>query len=97
MGERTRCLVLDVRDNVATALTELAPEEAVRVRAPDGAEQVVVVRQPIPLGHKFALRAIPKGEPIVKHGLPIGLATQEITPGEHVHVHNVTGEGLDGR
>jgi altronate hydrolase len=43
----------------------------------------------IPAGHKAALRRIPPGEPVIKYGFPIGLATTEIAPGEHVHVHNV--------
>jgi altronate hydrolase len=43
----------------------------------------------IPAGHKAALRAIAPGEPVVKYGFPIGIATSPIAPGEHVHVHNV--------
>ena len=40
-------------------------------------------------GHKYALRAIRAGENVVKYGMPIGHATRDIAPGEHVHVHNV--------
>jgi len=29
------------------------------------------------------------GEPVIKYGSPIGLATVEIAEGQHVHVHNV--------
>ena len=29
------------------------------------------------------------GEIIVKYGMPIGVATEAIAPGEHVHVHNI--------
>lgn len=88
-------LVFDARDNVASALTDLAPEVAAEVHVPGSPGRSVLIRQPVPLGHKFALRPIAKGEPIIKYGLPIGLATAGIAPGEHVHVHNVTGEGLD--
>lgn len=42
----------------------------------------------IPFGHKAARRAIAKGEPVVKYGVSIGVATQDIPAGEHVHVHN---------
>jgi altronate hydrolase len=50
----------------------------------------------IPAGHKAALRAIAPGEPVVKYGFPIGLATAPIAAGEHVHVHNVrTGLAAD--
>jgi hypothetical protein len=43
----------------------------------------------IPRGHKIARRAIAVGEKVVKYGAPIGLATQPIQPGQHVHLHNV--------
>jgi altronate hydrolase len=87
-------LVLDARDNVASALAELAAQQIVNVEVPGASRQSIIIRQPVPLGHKFALHPIAQGEPVVKYGLPIGLATCDIAPGEHVHVHNVTGEGL---
>lgn len=40
-------------------------------------------------GHKYALRAIRAGESIIKYGMPIGHATRDIAPGEHVHTQNV--------
>lgn len=40
-------------------------------------------------GHKYARRAIARGENVVKYGMPIGHATCDIAPGEHVHVHNL--------
>ena len=42
----------------------------------------------IPFGHKVALKAMSSGERIMKYGVAIGVATQTIAPGEHVHVHN---------
>ena len=47
------------------------------------------------MGHKLALRQIGSGEEILKYGSVIGRATQDILPGEHVHVHNV--QSLRGR
>lgn len=43
----------------------------------------------VPAGHKFALRDIEKGERIIKYGDPIGIATEFIPAGSHVHTHNV--------
>ena len=43
----------------------------------------------IPAGHKYALRAIAKGEYVIKYGEIIGRATQDIAQGEWVHTHNV--------
>ena len=42
----------------------------------------------VPMGHKVATRAIPKGAAVVKFGQIIGYATDDIAPGAHVHVHN---------
>jgi hypothetical protein len=41
------------------------------------------------MAHKIARRAIAPGETIRKYGMPIGIATQGIAPGAHVHVHNI--------
>ena len=43
----------------------------------------------IPYGHKMALKPIPKGGTVLKYGLSIGSAMEDIQPGNHVHVHNV--------
>jgi|YNPBryunderm2012_1023409.scaffolds.fasta_scaffold01809_6 (2R)-sulfolactate sulfo-lyase subunit alpha len=48
-----------------------------------------VAAQPIPLGHKIALRRMAPGEAVIKYNMPIGKATCEIAPGEHVHTHNL--------
>ena len=40
-------------------------------------------------GHKYALRDIAAGENIVKYGVPIGRATEDIAPGQWVHTHNM--------
>jgi altronate dehydratase len=77
-------LVISDRDNVATALQPLEPGRELQVSG-----VTVTVRQPVPSGHKIALRAIHAGDAVVKYGSPIGLATVEIDAGEHVHTHNV--------
>lgn len=40
-------------------------------------------------GHKYAARDIAKGEKVIKYGYPIGVATEDISEGEHVHSHNL--------
>lgn len=77
-------IVISDADNVATALEAL---EAGRVLAEAGS---IVVREPIPRGHKIALRPIAAGAEITKYGSPIGLATADIPAGAHVHTHNVS-------
>ena len=86
---KRKTLVVNSSDNVATALTDLEAEEQVEVFIPGGAKEEVILRQAVPLGHKFALARIPSGAQVIKYGLPIGIATQAIERGEHVHVHNL--------
>ena len=49
----------------------------------------LAVLDPIPAGHKVALRAMGAGEKVIKYGYPIGTATKEIEAGRHVHTHNL--------
>jgi len=44
----------------------------------------------IPRGHKMALVPIAQGEPVTKYGQTIGFATADISPGQHVHTHNLS-------
>ena len=55
----------------------------------------VVLKEDIQYGHKVALRDIAQGESIVKYAQTIGRATQPISAGRCVHVHNI--ESLRGR
>ncbi|MGE6604895.1 UxaA family hydrolase [Halomonas sp. NPDC076908] len=49
----------------------------------------------IDAGHKVALTKINKGDAVYKYGQLIGLAAQDVQPGEHVHTHNLTMIELD--
>ncbi len=40
-------------------------------------------------GHKYAKTDIQKGEKVIKYGFPIGIATENINKGEHIHSHNL--------
>jgi len=81
-------LLLDARDTAAIALAPLPPGTAVEVRR--GGETVRVVAETlIPFGHKIAVAPMAAGAPVIKYGEVIGVATAEIRPGQHVHVHNV--------
>ena len=77
-------VVISAADNVATALEPLDAGRTVRI-----GESMVTVAEAIPRGHKLALRAIRAGDRVIKYGSPIGLASADIAPGAHVHVHNV--------
>jgi altronate hydrolase/galactarate dehydratase len=75
-----RHILLHPEDNVAIALADLA----VGLQAGG-----VVLRDAVPRGHKFSVRAIRSGELVRRYGQIIGQATQPVAPGAHVHVHNL--------
>lgn len=79
-----RAIILHDIDNVATAITDLEPGEAV-----DTGKGILSVTERVPFGHKLALKSIARGATIIKYGESVGLATQEIPAGGWVHVHNV--------
>jgi len=49
----------------------------------------IMLREPIAMCHKFALRDIAAGETVVRYGESIGRATCAIAAGAHVHIHNL--------
>jgi (2R)-sulfolactate sulfo-lyase subunit alpha len=81
----------DPRDNVAVVVVEgvnagdelngwiMDEDRMVSVRA----------KQPIPIGHKVALRDLGAGDKAIKYGIEIGKVVQPIAAGEHAHVHNI--------
>ena len=71
-------------DSVAVAIRPLSQGEVVEV-----AGLQIAVATDIPAGHKFALKAIAKGEKVIKYGAPIGYAVTDIACGEHVHAANI--------
>ena len=86
-----RAILLHPDDNVATALTDLEAGETVEVVL-DKITASVILKDEIEFGHKFALKSIPEGQPVLKYGLPIGNALEPIGPGAWVHVHNCRSE-----
>ena len=82
-----RTILLDSRDNVATALTDLKKGEKVNASLDDVSVDIVLCED-IQFAHKFALQDIAKGEEVLKYGMPIGKALADIRAGEWVHVHN---------
>ena len=77
-------LKISAGDSVAVALTALNAGKTVDVE-----DQQVTLVADVPAGHKFALKEIKAGEPIIKYGFPIGQAKCDVQIGEHVHVHNL--------
>jgi altronate dehydratase small subunit len=87
-------IVINERDNVATALADLAAGSQARTRRGEDVA-ALQIRQPIPYGHKFSITRIEAGDKVIKYGEVIGVATKRIETGDHVHVQNVV--SLRGR
>ena len=78
---------IDFSDNVATALEPLSRGTVV-VRGDALIKNMQAVTD-VPVGHKIAVRDIKTGEAIVKYGVVIGRATEDIPSGSWVHLHNI--------
>ena len=85
MANPAGILVLREGDDVAVALSDLAPGDVVA----NGQSSGVAVRAAVPAGHKVATRDLPAGATVRKYGEVIGAATIPIAAGQHVHVHNL--------
>ncbi|MGY9046042.1 MAG: UxaA family hydrolase [Rhodobacterales bacterium] len=74
-----KLIILDAQDTVAVVLSDMASGE---IR--DG----LTAQEDIPRGHKIARVAMAAGEAVVKYGQVMGVASDDIAAGSHVHVHN---------
>jgi altronate dehydratase small subunit len=89
-----RCFKIHAADNVGTMLEDAAESAVVKVLGSESQE--IKLLNPISRGHKVALRDIAAGEAVVKFGVRIGHATQPISRGAWVHLHNLASD-LDER
>jgi altronate dehydratase small subunit len=80
-------MVLAPGDNVAIAKTDIAAGTALTVMG-----RALTLAARMETGHKFAFLPVKKGDTITKYGAPIGVATQDIAPGDSMHIHNVTSD-----
>jgi altronate hydrolase len=77
-------------DNIAVARVPIGVGVELRI---DG--RTVVALDPIPAGHKIAVRGIRAGDDVVRYGQVMGRAVMAIEPGRHVHTHNVSFEEIE--
>ena len=91
-----KAIVINEKDNVATALKPLHAGTKVSVEVEGRVERIKLLSD-IPMGHKFAMKDMEEGQAVIKYGEPIGQSTAKVLRGEHVHIHNVVshprGEG----
>ncbi|MGA2962821.1 MAG: altronate dehydratase family protein [Candidatus Korobacteraceae bacterium] len=83
-GQTPLVLRLNANDDVLIALRDIAPGTPL-----SAASGTVVTTAPIPAGHKVAVRQLAAGSPVRRYNQIIGFASCPISPGDHVHVHNL--------
>lgn len=76
---------INPKDNVVVALTDLKKDTILSL----GEEGSLSLKEPVPSGHKIAIREIPAGHEVIKYGSPIGTASDFIPAGCKVHTHNL--------
>lgn len=83
-------LMHEAVDDVAVVVQDVGTGETVRAVTLEG-DEVAVIRaiEPIPLGHKIALRGKSAGDDVIKYGRAIGRASQDIATGAHAHTQNL--------
>ena len=86
-----RALLLNSKDNVATAVEDIEAGEQVSIESKEGLTRSINASEAVPFGFKLALTNITKGEDVIKYGEVMGRATSDIKLGAQVHVHNVAG------
>ena len=79
-----KLLQIHPTDTAAVAVETIEPGCILNV-----GNSTITALDPIPAGHKIALRDIAAGENIIKYASPIGHAVTEIKAGSHIHTHNV--------
>lgn len=82
--------VIHFDDNVATLLDDAGVGIVNLIGAT--AQSTLTARDPIPHGHKVALRDVPQGGAILKYGIRIGHAARDIRAGDWVHLHNMASD-----
>ena len=84
-------LVHDHRDNVGVVVVEdlAAGAQMLCVVTEDDSDFQMTAKQPVPIGHKVALKDLAVGDTVIKYGEDIGRVVAPVTKGEHVHTHNL--------
>ncbi len=80
---------LHEKDNVVVVVETLQAGDIIAINGKE-----IFVTKALDIGHKLALKNISKGEQIIKYGIAIGRASEDIGSGMHVHTHNLRSDYL---
>jgi (2R)-sulfolactate sulfo-lyase subunit alpha len=89
--EKIHFLVHDEGDSVGVVVVEgVKAQETLTGWIMDQDKTInVKVLNDVPIGHKLAIKALAKGDTVIKYSTDIGRTVAPIKVGEHLHVHNV--------
>lgn len=72
------------KDNVVTCCTAVTAGDTFTA----GSTEITAIEN-VPIYHKIAITDIPSGAIVFKYGQPIGIASKDISKGQHVHIQNL--------
>jgi altronate hydrolase len=79
-----KILQLHPRDNVLVALQNLSPNESLALNC-----TAYTLATPVPAKHKFAIRDLSPGDPVVMYGVVVGKAVEPIATGHALSTRNI--------
>jgi (2R)-sulfolactate sulfo-lyase subunit alpha len=84
-------LVHSPKDNVGVVVVEglRSGTEMLGVITETDSTMKLTAKADIPIGHKVALKALRKGDTVIKYGEDVGRMIADAGKGEHVHVQNL--------
>lgn len=88
-NQMEKLILLHVLDNVLIVRKSIEAGEQVVING-----NLLLFKKGIEVGHKVAARDIQQGEQIIKYGISIGSATENISVGTHIHLHNMKSDYL---
>lgn len=81
-------MIIDMKDNVGIAIEEIKNGQEINYKV-NNEIKTIIATDDIKIYHKFSVKEIEKGSPVIKYGEHIGIASEKIEKGKHVHTHNV--------
>ena len=81
---KTKFILLHPQDNVLVCCQQAKAGELIGIE-----QEKLVLLNDMDLGHKVSRSPLAQGDKIIKYGVSIGSALQDINAGDHVHLHNM--------
>ncbi len=81
---KTKFILLHPQDNVLVCCQQAKAGELIGIE-----QEKLVLLNDMDLGHKVSRSSLVQGDKIIKYGVSIGSALEDINAGDHVHLHNM--------